>query len=220
MSSQSSKGNSSLTNPANPSTPVKSTAALPCRIPNKPFMLFPEATMSVEIENESGRFLVSGRADWALGYVSTGNEGALLSAIEAKKISDFGKGEYQLVAYLAIMRENRKRAKKINSTTQGFYSDGQRFAFVHITEDGTVKISGTFDIRLPGALKYVFSFIISMMETAMKSTLTTTPTKPGLQRVREVSNFQDEGWTKIYALIDESVCVPDYCNPDDAIDLS
>ena len=183
-------------------------------------MLFPEATMSVEIENESGRFLVSGRADWALGYVSTGNEGALLSAIEAKKSSDFSKGEYQLVAYLAIMRENRKRAKKINSTTQGFYSDGQRFAFVHITEDGTVKISGTFDIRLPGALKYVFSFIISMMETAMKSTPTTTPTKPGLQRVREVSNFQDEVWTKIYALIDESVCVPDYCNPDDAIDLS
>lgn len=76
--------------------------------------------------------------------MSTGNEGSLLSAIEAKKYSDFSKGECQLVAYLAIMRENRKRAKKINSITQGFYSDGLRFAFVHISEDGTVKISGTF----------------------------------------------------------------------------
>lgn len=176
--------------------------------------------MSVEIENESGRFLVSGRADWALGYESTGNEDALLSAIEAKKYSEFSEGECQLVAYLAIMRENRKRANKINSITQGFYSDGLRFGFVHITEDGIVKISGTFDVRLPGGLKYIFSFIVSMMETAMKSTPTTTPTKPGLQRVREVSDSQDEVWTKIYALIDESVCVPSYCNADDAIDLS
>ena len=54
----------------------------------------------------------------------------------------------------------------------------------------------------------------------MKSTLTTTPTKPGLQPLREVSDFQDEVWTKIYALIDKSVCVPSYSNPDDAIDLS
>ena len=173
--------------------------------------------MSVEIENESGRFLVSGRADWALGYGSTGNEGALLSAIERKKYSEFSKGECQLVAYLAIMRENWKRANKINAITQGFYSDGLRFAFVHITEDGIVELSGTFDVRLPGGLKYIFSFIVSMMETATKSTPTTTPTKPGLQRAREVSDIQDEVWTKIYALIDESVCVPSYCNPDDAI---
>lgn len=71
----------------------------------------------------------------------------------------------------------------------GFYSNSQRFAFVYITKDGTIKISKTFDIRLPGVLKYVFSFIISIIETAMKSMPTTTLTKPGLQQIREVSNF-------------------------------
>ena len=94
MPSPSSKANPSLTNPANPCTPLKKTTVLPI----KPFMLFPEATMSVEIENESGRFLVSGREDWALGDGSTGNEGALLSAIEAKRYPEFSKGEFQLVA--------------------------------------------------------------------------------------------------------------------------
>ena len=216
MPSPSSKVNPSLTNPANPCTPLKKTTALPI----KPFMLFPEVTMSVEIENESGQFLVSGRADWALGYGSTGNEGALLSAIEAKRYPEFSKGGFQVVAYLAILRENRKRANEINSITQGFYSDGLRFSFVHITEDGIVKSSEIFDVRVPKGLKYIFSFIVSMMETAMKSTPITTPTKPGLQRDREVSEFQDEVWTRVYALIDESVCVPSHCNPDDAIDLS
>lgn len=144
----------------------------------------------------------------------------MLSAVEAKKYPEFSKGEFQLVAYLAILRENRKRANKINSMTQGFYSDGLRFAFVHIAEDGIVKSSGIFDVRAPKGLKYIFSFIVSMMETAMKSTPTTTPIKPGLQRDREVSEFEDEVWTKVYALIDESVCVPSHYNPDDAIDLS
>ena len=176
--------------------------------------------MSVEIENKSGGFLVSGRADWALEYESTGNKGALLSAIETKKYPEFSKGEFQLVAHLAILRENRKRANKINSITQGFYSDGLRYAFVHITEDGIVKSSRICDIRVPKELRYIFSFIVSMMETAMKTTPTTTPTKPGLQQDREVSEFQDEVWTEIYALIDESVCVPSHCNPDDAIYLS
>lgn len=167
-------------------------------------MLFSEATISVEIENESGRFLVRGIADWGLGYEPTGSEGALLSAIEVKKYPEFSKSEFQLVAYLAILRENR-RANKINSITQGFYSDGLRFAFVHITEDGIVKSSEIFDVRTPKGLKYIFSFIVSITETAMKSTPTTTPTEPGLQRYRDVSEPRDEVWTKICALIDESV---------------
>lgn len=76
---------------------------------------------------------------------------------------------------------------------------------VHITEDGIVKSSEIFDVRTPKGLKYIFSFIVSITETAMKSTPTTTPTEPGLQRYREVSEPRDEVWTKICALIDESV---------------
>ncbi len=76
--------------------------------------------MSVEIENELGWFLVSGErtGQWA-SYESTGNLGALICAISAKRVTEFSKGEFQLIAYLAILRENRKRANKIYSVTQG-----------------------------------------------------------------------------------------------------
>lgn len=39
--------------------------------------------------------LVSGRADWALGYDPVGNERTLLSAIEAKQRAEFSRDETQ-----------------------------------------------------------------------------------------------------------------------------
>jgi hypothetical protein len=93
----------------------------------------------------NGKILATGRADWALGYSTTGDEGASLIAIEAKQGSEFSKGEPQLIAYLAILRENRRRAGETNIITQGFYSDGTRFAFIFITEEGFIHKSVIFD---------------------------------------------------------------------------
>jgi len=165
-------------------------------------MLFLEAPLSVEMPNKSvpnGKILVTGRADWALGYGATGDEGALLIAMEAKNRAEIGKGEAQLIAYLAILRENRLRAGKKNITTQGFYSDGSRFAFICITADGDIERSSTFDIEFQRDLKMVFNFIVTMMETAMKSTPGATPTKPGGQREKEVNQFKDEVWSKVFS---------------------
>lgn len=66
-----------------------------------------------------------------MGYKSMGDEGSLLNAMVAKQRSEFSKGEAQLTAYLAILRENRRRAKKVNYRTQGFYSDGTIWLIVH-----------------------------------------------------------------------------------------
>lgn len=123
-------------------------------------------------------FLITGRADWAMGYKAMGDEGSLLNAIEVKQRSEFSKGEAQLTANLAILRENRRRAKKVNHRTQGFYSDGTRFCFLCITEEGIVRSSRIFVIE-KGDLKVVFSYITNMMEIAMKMTPTVTPTQPG-----------------------------------------
>ena len=171
-------------------------------------MLFPESNVSVRIKKHPAEFLITGRADWAMGYKAMGDEGSLLNAIEVKQRSEFSKGEAQLTAYLAILRENRRRAKKVNHSTQGFYSDGTRFCFLCITQEGMFRNSRIFDIEKRGDLKVVFSFIINMMETAMKMTPTVTPTKPGPQRDLEIGSYHDEVWTKIYACIDESVVVP------------
>jgi hypothetical protein len=61
----------------------------------------------------------------------------------------------------------------------------------------------------------VFNFIVSMMETAMKSTPNATPTKPGQLQEKEVNHFQDEVWLKVFALVDESVRM---CPDDDMKD--
>lgn len=153
------------------------------------------------------KFLVSGRADWVLGYSPQPEDGALLVALEAKERSEFSSGESQLIAHLSILRENRRKAGKTNIITQGFYSDGHRFAFVYITEDGTVEQFPTFDVGIEGGLSLVFSFIVAMLETALKSTPIATPTKTGKQQDEEIKDFKDEVWSKYYKLMDASLRV-------------
>jgi hypothetical protein len=103
-----------------PSTPQKANVNTPFAEPAKRVSLFTETMMSVEVPDKSvpgGKTLVCGRADWSLGYSSLGSEGALLIAMEAKKREEFSKGEAQLITYLAILRERRRRAGKINIIT-------------------------------------------------------------------------------------------------------
>jgi hypothetical protein len=191
-----------VTDTTNPSTPERAVVNMPAMEPMKRVKLFPESSLSVEMHNklkQNGKILVTGRADWALGYSIAGDEGTLLIAIKAKQRSEFSKGEAQLITCLAILRENRRRARKTNITTQGFYSDGSRFAFICIRADGTIGQSSIFNIEFESDLQIVFNFIITMMETSMKSTPTVTPTKPGQQQEKEVNHFEDEAWMKVYA---------------------
>jgi hypothetical protein len=204
--SQSIKAN--VTDATNPSTPRKAVVNMLAAEPMKRVRLFPESSLSVEMPNKlvpNGKILVTGRADWTLGYGTARDEGTLLIAMEAKQRSEFSKGEAQLIAYLAILRENRLRAKKTNIITQGFYSDGARFAFIYITADGIIEKSAIFDINLARDLKIVFNFIVTMMETAMKRTPNATPTKPGQLQEKEVNQFEDEVWSKVYAQMDATI---------------
>jgi hypothetical protein len=177
----------------------------PIKQPIKPVKLFPEFSLSIQMDKKNGKFLVTGRADWAMGYSNVGDEGAILVAIEAKQESEFSKGRAQLIAYLAILRENRLRAGKKNIVTQGFYSDGLRFAFICITADGDVEDSLVYDITYGAHLQIVFSFIVAMMETAIKSTPNALPTKPAQLQEKEIDHFEDEVWSKVYELMDRSI---------------
>jgi hypothetical protein len=88
---------------------------MPAVEPMKRVKLFPESSLSIEMRNKlvpNGKILVTGRADWALGYGTAGEEASLLIAMEAKQKSEFSRGQAQLIAYLAIARENRLRARK------------------------------------------------------------------------------------------------------------
>jgi hypothetical protein len=204
----------------NPSTSVVNKLAAE---PTRRVRLFPEASLSIEMCDPfvpHRKILVTGRADWAFGYSKDGDDGALLVAIEAKQRSEFSKGESQLIAYLAILRENRLRAKKTNIITQGFYSDGSRYAFMCITANGTINRSRIFDIGLAGDLKMIFNFILTLMETAMKSTPNASSTKPGQLQEKEVGQFEGEVWLKVFRHVEESIVVGSDDDMEDVIDLS
>ena len=202
-------------NPATAGTVSPSTSSAPLKAttkPKKPIKLYPESHISLEIQNQSVanvKFLVSGRADWAMGYSSKDEDGALLVAVEANQRSEFSAGESQLITYLAILRENRRRAGKTDIVTQGFYSDGAHFRFVCIKDDGTIMQSSIWEIRTEEGLSMVFSFIVAMLETALKSTPTASPTKPGILQDKEIHNFDDEVWLKIFKSVGESLAIGD-----------
>ena len=67
----------------------------------------------------------------------------------------------------------------------------------------------------------VFSFIVAMLETALKSTPNASPTKPGVLQDKEIYDFDNEVWSKVYALMDESLAVDDGSDDDmgDVIDF-
>lgn len=179
-------------NPLTPNTRVKT----------KRTTVFPEHLMSITMEDTAVRnraIRVTGRADWAVGYGKAKEESTFLVAIVAKSRAEFSSGESQLIAYLAILREHRRRDGKTNVITQGFYSDGERFVFICITADGLIERSVTYEIAR-GDLDNIFSFIVAIMETSMKSTPNTSPTKKEYKREKEINQFMDEVWLESFML--------------------
>ena len=77
-------------------------------------------------------------------------DGTFLVAIEAKRRELFSTAETQLMTYLAILREQRKRGGKLNAVIQGFYTDGHRYCFMSISTEGVVDTSRHFYIYNPG----------------------------------------------------------------------
>lgn len=132
---------------------------------------------------------------------------------------EFSKGEPQLVAYLAILRENRRRAKKVNYSAQGFYSDGSRFGFVCITEERVIKWPPILDIGGSVGLKMVFSFIVCN-DGSRYEEKTHRDAHQAWAPAR-LRDWDPPRWDldKIYASVDESVLVSD-SDMDDVIDVS
>jgi len=67
---------------------------------------------------------------------------------------------------------------------------------VYIAAHRTLNRSRIFDIGLAYDLKLIFNFVITMMETAMKRTPNTSPTKPGRQQEKEVDQFEGAVWLR------------------------
>jgi hypothetical protein len=162
--------------------------------------------LSVQVVGYGQVWLVSGIADWALGYGERAalEDGTVMIAVEAKRTENLGQAKGQLLAYLATIRQLRIQAGKINVMTQGFYSDGQEYTFVCIRNDGSVMFSVTYNLLHKGKLKTVFNFLLGMLDTAAKSSPHTSPTKRGPTQDEEIRHFNQNIFVKVFKEVDEA----------------
>jgi hypothetical protein len=169
-----------------------------------PIKVFPKMSLSVQVEKGGQEWLVSGIADWAMGYGDRAvlEDGIVLLAINAKRKENVSNAEAQLLAYLATIRQLRIQANKKNVMTQGFFSDGEIYRFMCIRNNGTVMKSRHYDISLNKHLKPVFNFLLNMLITAVESSPNTSPTKPGPEQDEKIENFDRDIFVKVFEDVD------------------
>lgn len=164
--------------------------------------VYPELELAVKVTDPrmKEKIRAAGRVHWGFGYSGRHDaaNGTFLVAMKAKRRGLFSTTERQLLTYLAILRELRIRAGKINSVTQGFYTHGFRYCFMAIDVDGQVQSSASYDVLAPQGGKTIFNFIVTILESAMDCSPTVTLTKATEQRDKEVNDFSDEIWSKVY----------------------
>ena len=165
----------------------------------------PELDIGIIVTDVDGtKIHVKGRADWGYGYRDRYNAGmgTFFVATEAKARKQFFQAEPQLLAYLAILREQQRQAGKSNCIVQGFFTDGNMYRFMSISNDGEVMASDIYFVNRPKHMKTVFNFIMTILESALESALkrtpTVTPTKPGLQSDNEITHYEEVVWADAY----------------------
>lgn len=143
-----------------------------------PLKVFRGLDLSIEITDPASAktVCVVGKADSALGYDSreTLKEGTFLGAIEIEDHESFSLAESHLLAYLAILRELRARQLRTSTMAQGFFTDGERYTFMAIRDDGTIHRSNVYEVdyMFKGGqpqLKTIFNFIVAILSTMRES---------------------------------------------------
>ena len=169
----------------------------------KPLRIYPEMDLSVVIDdhrdpNFPKKIKITGKADWALSHDRRADSGAgsALLAVEAKSMLTIGQAEAQLLTYLATMRALRRQKFKKNDFVQGFYADGSLFRFMAIDYDGTVLASKFYERGYD--LLHIFNWTRTMIEAAARSSPSTSPAKPGVERDTEIENFRPNIFLRFY----------------------
>lgn len=192
------------------STPFPSAQELRPSTPQqrKPqeLVIYPELDLSVEIVDTSDadhprKIRVTGKADWSIAYGprKSINHGRALLAVKAKSKTTFSSARCQLLTYLVIMKHLRRQNDKINDIVQGFYSDGYRYAFMAIDHKNAVLESKVYDSRSGHDVHLIFSWIVSLVRTAAKSSPNTSPTKGDATSYNEIHDFNKNVFVKVYS---------------------
>ncbi|KAL0636951.1 Maltase MalT [Maublancomyces gigas] len=183
--------------------------------------IFLELDMSVEVIDHMSTkpIRVTGRADRAFVYGTRDpvDSGTILAAIEAKRRETFSEAESQLLAYLAVLRQLHIQGGKTNTTVEGFFTDGERYTFMAIRNDGIIQRSHVFeiDVNEPGAtqLKSIFNFMVTMLNTSSPSIPHAIPTKASATRDCGITDYDNTMLGKAHPRTD--IPIPDWTSDSD-----
>lgn len=168
--------------------------------------MFPELEISTTITDPETQtpITITGCADWAFGYGLRGGQktGPFLVVIKAKTRYTLFAAEPQLLAYLAMIQQQRAAAGKTNTDVQGFFTDGGFYVFVAIRANGVVERSRVLDIKDPVSRKTIFNFVVTILESAIKSSPSTMPTESIKRQQKEIFSFKKEVWENVYMSYD------------------
>jgi hypothetical protein len=156
----------------------------------KDLIMHHEYDIEVEItqpDDPKTTWFIQGRTDWAFVHSGRNAPSSLLICVEAKSRQKFSEAEAQLSTYLALCQHKRKMDNKLVSLVQGFATDGQRYSFQHLHPDGLSYLSPTYDTKQEGNLVLVYNIIIDLIESAIKTSPTTTPVKGTIEHKRKTS---------------------------------
>ncbi|KAF8416716.1 hypothetical protein EV426DRAFT_625867 [Tirmania nivea] len=193
-----------------PPLPRKLRPSTPQKRKPQELLVYPELDISVEIVDNRHfghpkKMRITGKADWGLAYGTRTavNHGSALIAIEAKSEATFTSARYQLVTYLAIMQQLRRQNENMNDFVQGFFSDGYQYVFMAIDNKNAVLQSRVYDCRFDRDIHLIFSWIVSLLRAAAKTSPKTSPTKKDTTRYNEIHDFNNNVFVKVYNDKDE-----------------
>lgn len=157
---------------------------------------------SVHDTNTESRITISGRCDVCIGYGSKTSPSpgleTLLIVVEAKTEATMENAFPQLLAYMGIIAAAREEAGKQNNTVYGIFSDGMTYTFVRLDNERIVSKSKALSIV--DELEDVFAFMVHLLASAMESSPSCSPTKPGTRLDRDVKVFATRVEPKYFVL--------------------
>ncbi|KAH0541815.1 hypothetical protein GP486_008689 [Trichoglossum hirsutum] len=148
------------------------TTTPPADKPTTAATILPELDIEITVTDANGKekICVKGRADWGYGCGSGRRRAStFFIAVKAATRERFSRAESELLAYLAIVREQRRRAGKADCAVQGFFTDGNQYRFMSIGDDGVVMESDVYFIVRPDHTKTIFNFVATILESAVRN---------------------------------------------------
>lgn len=149
----------------------------------KRLRIVPEASMDFSNTSDSMKKTISGRADWALGYMDDKDKlHEMLVVLKAKTHGNIGATLPQLLAYLACVQDVRSTANKTNKVVFGLATDFIQFQFAVLRQNRKVFLSRYLDWYEEKDI--VVAFLDHILQDAIESSPHTTPTRFGNKGIR------------------------------------